>query len=717
MTSVNLKPYGSLDIESISKDLGKKEGIFENIIEPFHNSESNKSTKFEIDLCEFSIKNKKHPDFYLRCLDNGIGMDELQTNNFSSLNKDIYNKRIPGDPNRIRTNTTHSFGGRGSKDFMAAVYEGVVYIFTSPPNSKKLILIAFNTKLSWGEDSKNPNIFKIDDYDNIMDEEYSNISAVQERCIDYNEKSIKKIIAKSGFLIFGKIKKKFIPYFKTEQNKLEEQFKKYCNKNLKNCKVIINNSELNYIIPKYKQKYTIKTVMSLWKSSKTEKYILTFNYNGNEMYLMKKKGKSYIQTFDDKKYDKLTSFNRIDQFNYKCLEDKFYNILYENNKRNENRNKDLVSTINYERLGTILFAQHQRSRKSSGDMWIRDVLCYFKTTYIWGDNEYMDKIFQINADKLNPNITKVKEFLTSDSYYLLTNNRINEQFIKHNKFKLFKCYKYLLSINNLDNEDKYTFINDNYKYLKDEMIHSNKLEKWLIQVNKKVNKKNLKTRKNLIKVFDTAVVTAQKCAEHCKLVVVELDKYLQYKHFKRDHILDETMLLIKNIKKFINSIVKEFGTKDNPLDNIEYSKKLNCTTFYYILHNEHKNDRIIFEKVKIESETESASAKYELMYCGEIGVTNNTVKRRHPGSNVQFQIPINEKGSKTTSWRSKRVCEKLVIDKLAKIDGIIFGTKKHPKSKETFRFPISKRSDVFKKIITEIMPYIEEEDIFSKNIY
>lgn len=683
MAHHELKQYGDWDEESMSKDLGKKEGLFENLIEPYHNSESAHATTFEIELCECSMKRKHKKTLYLRCLDNGVGMNEQQTNDFSSLNKDIYNKRGPYIKSSIQEKCTHSFGGRGVKDCIKAVYEGTVYIFTSCVGSKNLILIAFNTELGWGEKTKNPKIFKINDYSNITDGESEHCSLLQYQCLEYNQTIINNLIESSGFLIFGKIKDKYVPYFQNKTALLEQQFRTYCNNNLKHCTVKINNNELRYISDD-NARYTIRTPMKLWKSKRSLKYILTFTYQGRELYL--KKGN--IVPLDEQVNTLLSSFIREDNFKYKVLETKFYNKLCENNVRDTKRHTHLVSKIYLQRNGTKLFSEKERPKQNTGDYWVRDTLGLFTTTYCWTPDYYIDKLFQINADKLNPNISKTKEFLTADSHSLLINNRICRYFISKGAFKLFECFEKIMN----KHADTYTYLTQNYSSLKGELINPHKLKQWLTTEKNRVSSTETKTKKRVNELVDRTLIIAQESAKYADITVNDVDLYLEYPYFK---VLYNTKVFIKEIHKHCKHIHKT-------LDNIEYSQTLNCTTFYFILHNTHKNDKIIFSD--------------DMRFSGEIGVTNNTVNKRHPGANVQFQLQINGEGAKMIKG-NKRLCERLVINKLATIPGIKFGTKEHPKSKEQFSFPIQKKAIIYKKIHEVILPYMEEGDIFSEKMY
>ena len=147
------------------------------------------------------------------------------------------------------------------------------------------------------------------------------------------------------------------------------------------------------------------------------------------------KGKKFLADFKEKSYTKLMSFDREDIFDYERFEERFYNKLYE---RLFNKKKKTIrhgkSSIAYKRYGTLLLSEHTRSKKNSGDHWIRDTLELFNTTYLWNNNYYMDEILQINANKLSPNLSSTKKFLTLESYALLTNNNLNNKVINDDKY-------------------------------------------------------------------------------------------------------------------------------------------------------------------------------------------------------------------------------------------------------------------------------------------
>jgi len=691
-----LNEYGTWDEESMSNDLGKKEGFFENVIEPFHNSESAGATLFSLNLDKVKFKGRKDEEFFLKCLDNGMGMNITETNDFSKINKDIYNKRTYTKSKKSKI--THSFGGRGSKEFMSAVYNGLVCIFTSSRKSKKLILIKYDTKKPWGVKSMNPKIFEIKDIDNISDDEESSFDHRQYLYFEHNNADIKKIIDKSGFLIFGKIKTHFIKYLKTDINSLVEKFQKYCNKNLKNCQVNINDIRIKYKPPEYGGKYTSSTQMTLWKSQKTKKYKLTCTYNGEVKHLScQRNGNLKWKFFDKSSYENITDFIREDKFNYSYFENKFNNKLLEEEKNDNTRRDNLISKINYERHGTLLMSQHPRTRESSGDNWVRDVLGFFSTTYIWDNDFYMDKILQINADKLNPNTSKTKKFLTKESYALLTNNRLNCLFIKDNKYLLLESYKYIIDKNN-NKSNKYKFLKENFKNLKKEMINSHKLEKWLKSYELSIHKKNIRIHKNLINVVDYGVEVALKWGRKSTETIEDMENYMSYPYFERDNAIKCAMKIAKEVKEKSDKIITWSKI------SMKYKKKVQSLSFYY--------------KINTPIDTSTNAWEFDdekLMFEGEIGYTSQAVRKRHSNSNIQYTTYINSEGSRACGGKGNKILvEKKVISSLKKIKGLEFGTADSPGSTEKFRFPIEQFTRVLNKIIDNVKPYQEEDNIFTR---
>jgi len=689
----SLNEYGSWDEESMSNDLGKKTGFFENMIEPYHNSESAGATEFNITLPKFKTKMSKEPEYYLKCVDNGEGMNIQQTNDFSKINKDIYNKRT----NLVKTKSknTHSFGGKGAKDFMAAVYSGITVIGTSSPGTSELILIKFNTTKSWGGTSENPKIFKINDIDNMTEEEYEKFNPLQLEYYEYNKETIKKIVQDSGFLIFGKLKKKFIRDLTTKQGQqdLKDKFQKHCNDNLKNCKINLNGSLLTYTPPRYDGKYTLSHTMSLWKGLNSPKYVLTCNYEGKEKCMRFTKGAKSLIDFNEKRYKKLASFERNDTFNYKYFQDKFYKKLFNIQKHKTDRSANLKSTINYNRHGTLLLSRHNRPKQNSGDMWIRDVLGLFNTVYQWNNNYYMDEILQINADKLSPNLTKTNEFLTQESNALLTNNSLNNLFIRDNKYTIFEVYRYY-NDKKYSDESKYKFLKKKLPLLKKEMIDSSKLIEWLksYETYQKVIR-----HKKLIEVVDLAADTATKSSRKSKEFIAEMEIYMDYPYFKRDNAIKRVMEIVEEIKQKSDKIIEWSQTP------MKFYKKIQTPSFYYKINN------------KIDLSTNSWIFDDNLMFEGEIGYTTQSLMKRHPNSNIQYTAYINSDGSRISGGRGNKIfVEKKVIDALGKINGLEFGTKDNPKAKEKFKFPSDKFSEVFNKIIDNVKIYQEENDIFEE---
>tara|TARA_B110000977_G_scaffold104963_1_gene136932 strand:+ start:587 stop:2656 length:2070 start_codon:yes stop_codon:yes gene_type:complete len=687
----SLRKYGVWNEESMSNDLGKNENFLSNWLELYHNAQHGKATSFNNKILTW----KTH--IYLFCYDNGKGMNDEECDEYLELNKDIYGKRSANkDNNNIQT---HAFGGKGGKDAKTAIFNGIVHIISSAQDENTLNWITYDTNKSWGEKFENPKRIKIVNED--IDEE--NISASQLKLLNNSPISnkITNIIDTSGFIIFGKLKSRYVHYFKKEQHELEKLIKDHCNNNLKKCKVIINKSILDYTKSPVDDKYIIETQMNLWKSSKTVKYILSFTWNNTEYTLKKQKKGSKLQIFKKKNYTHLAEFTRKDVLVIEYLEKLFYHKLNDDSGLSTQQ-KEHYLNIPLIRFGTKLIPCFKKSLEVKGDYWKRDIYHSIYTSYLWNPQYDLDKLFQISADKLNPNISKVKNILPQESYKLLTNHSISNFLVKHTQFKFLKCLEEMSTPSGgLSEEDKYNLIKKNYKSLKSELKNPEKLINWFKKKQQDIDDIQIEKERDMSLKLNAAVNTAVNIAlkswNSANTLVIKLDIHLRYPHFKRDHALDNAMKLVQHIRNMSNKIENECG-------NLKYTKSINFTLFYYKINN----------PVNIKNNT--MEFKENLMYEGEIGVTNQALLRRHPKANIYYRTFINADGSITIRG-NKRVIEKKVIDALKKIDGLEFGTKEHPRSKEQFRFPINKRLEVFHKICDNVRPYEEEGDIFAPPVY
>ena len=617
-------------------------------------------------------------------------MNDIETNDYLELNKDIYGKRSK-NTTIDSTLLTHAFGGKGNKDAETAIYNGVVHTITSSSKENTLNWITYDTNKGWGETFENPKRTKII-CNNDIDED--NISASQLNILNKSPISniIKIINNKSGFIIFGELKDKYLLNFKKDQQYFENLIKKHCNDNLKKCKVKINDSILNYNKLKNDDKYCIHTTMNLWESSKTNKYVLSFTHNKKEYYLKKTKKCLKLDMFKSEKYIHVSSFKRKDTLIIENIENLFYRQLLKNKDIGNIQRHTL--DIHLVRLGTTLIPCLNKISPSVGTYWCRDINYSFNTKYYWNPDYNLDKLFQISGDKLNPNILKIKDNLTSPSYKLLISQHINNLLIKKTNFKILTLYTKIKE--GMNENNTYKFINENYETLKSELKHKQKLVKWFKNKTNTLKDDITQNYIKLSKVVDEAVYIAEESANYVNIIVNNLENYLNDPYFIRDNAIKNAMNIVKKVKNESDRIILECS-------NMTYRKKIYYTAFYYKINNHNINNNFYeFDDT--------------LMVEAEIGVSDNSVYRRHPKENIQFITYINADGSRTIQG-NKRVIEKKVINALKKIPGIKMGTKEHPRSTEQFRFPINKRLDVFHKIIDNVRPYEEEGDIFVSPIY
>ena len=262
--------------------------------------------------------------------------------------------------------------------------------------------------------------------------------------------------------------------------------------------------------------------------------------------------KEVIFPFNEKNYKHLAKFMRKDILNINHIEKQFYKKLFKDRTSIEQVNN---FNIYMERLGTKLIPYLKKPSINSGDYWLRSVLSSFKTDYMWEPQYNLDRLFQITADKLNPNITKIQDIITEPSYKLLTGHHINKLFIKKEVFKSLVCLEKLNKNGGLSEENTYALIKCNYKYLMSELQTPQKLIKWYKKKKKDRNDIEKNKMKKIHRIADKCVVVAREYSNHANTIVNNLETYLCYDYFKRDKAEDEAIKMVKNIKELLYDLL------------------------------------------------------------------------------------------------------------------------------------------------------------------